>query len=141
MQHKKDCLAQVIIDCQRHGIKTADANKLPSYMHTPLKVGNFAFSADSHSTGVSVTVLLIHPQSDEHYTIIQGTWWYNEGQYGFNKFVWNHGKWDNALNDAIAELTSLLAERVAMHEAKDKEKAKLKADEEQSQKEKFEALY
>ena len=141
MMYTKNCLAQVICDCQRHGIKLADCKKLPAYMGSDsLKVGNFAFCADPHDTGITVNVILVHPDTGETYEIVRGTYWFSS-RYEFNKFTWNKGKWDKALDDAINELRSLLAQTVAMLKTREKETVEAKAREEQTRKEKFEALY
>ena len=58
MSRESGNLGQLIYNCARHGINVTDHNQLPSYLTTPIKVDNFVFSANRHSTGISVNVLL-----------------------------------------------------------------------------------
>ena len=48
-------------------------------------VGKFSFTVNSHDTGVGVVVDLIS-NDGERLNIINGTYWHNESQYGFNHF-------------------------------------------------------
>lgn len=69
-------------------------------------VGKFGFSVHSHDTGVGVIVDLI-ANDGERLNIINGTYWYNEGQYGFNKFHRLNGAWDIELEKAISHIRKL----------------------------------
>ena len=141
MKDKHGNLGQLIYDCARHGINVTDHNQLPSYLTTPIKVGNFVFSANHHSTGISVNVLLVHPDTGETYEIVNGTYWYSESTYGFNKFTWQRGKWDDALTEAIETLKEMLAVRVATHEKKRAADDAAEKNRAQIEKDKFEALF
>ena len=141
MRDKYGNLGRLIYDCARHGINVTDHNQLPSYLTTPIKVGNFVFSANRHSTGISVNVLLVHPDTGETYEIVNGTYWFNESQYGFNKFRWERGKWDNALGKAIETLKGLLAVRVAAHKKNKAAADEAEKNKVQIEKDKFEALF
>lgn len=69
-------------------------------------VDKFSFSINSHDTGVSVVVNLI-ASDGEKLNIINGTYWYNESQYGFNKFHRLNGAWDESLKLAIEKIRTL----------------------------------
>lgn len=64
------------------------------------RIGAFGFSVHAHDTGNSTVVNLYAPDG-EKLTIINRTYWYNESQYGFNKYVYLRGAWDDALTKAI----------------------------------------
>ena len=74
-------------------------------------VDKFSFSINSHDTGVSVVVNLIAADG-EKLNIINGTYWYNESQYGFNKFHRLSGAWDDALSLAIEKIRTLERDRL-----------------------------
>lgn len=69
-------------------------------------VDKFSFSISAHSTGVNVIVDLI-ASDGEKLNIINGTYWYDESQYGFNKFHRLNGAWDEALELAIGKIRTL----------------------------------
>ena len=69
-------------------------------------VDKFSFSINAHDTGVSVVVNLI-ASDGEKLNIINGTYWYNESQYGFNKFYRLNGVWDEPLELAIEKIRTL----------------------------------
>ena len=69
-------------------------------------VGKFGFSVHSHDTGNGVVVDLISSDG-ERLNIIRGTYWHNEGQYGFNKFHRLNGAWDKSLEEAIDHIRKL----------------------------------
>ena len=141
MKYEYGNLGTLIRDCGRHGICATDHNVLPCVMSNPIKVGHFAFSANCHSTGISVYVFLVHPDTGETYEIINGTYWHSESTYGFNKFMWKKGKWDTALAEAIQTLKDLLAERVAYHQKKQAAADEAEKTKAQVEKEKYEALF
>ena len=63
-------------------------------------------SNDGPLPGVSVVVNLI-ASDGEKLNIINGTYWYNESQYGFNKFYRLNGVWDEPLELAIEKIRTL----------------------------------
>lgn len=67
-----------------------------------IKIGHFNFYASKHDTGVSVRVYI--ENDGETFDVINGTYWYNQGQYGHNKFTHNKGAWDSAFDLSVAEL-------------------------------------
>lgn len=69
-------------------------------------VGKFLFTVNCHYTGNSVVVDLV-ASDGARLNIINGTYWYNENQYGFNKFHRLHGSWDDALEKAIDHIRKL----------------------------------
>lgn len=141
MKYQYGNLGQLIVDCVGHGINMTSCDKLPAYFTSPIKAGNFVFSASSHSTGIGVKVLLVHPETKETHIIINGTYWGSESTYGFNKFTWNHGAWDEAFSLAVEELKGLLAVRVADHTKKQEAAEEAEKNKAQTEKEKFEAIY
>lgn len=70
-----------------------------------INIGDFHFYANKHDTGVSVRVYI--KNGDDTYDVINGTYWYNQSQYGHNKFTKNTGAWDSHLDKAIAELRAM----------------------------------
>lgn len=70
-----------------------------------INIGHFHFYANKHDTGVSVRVYI--KNGDETYEVINGTYWYNQSQYGHNKLTQNRGAWDSHLDDAIDELRAM----------------------------------
>jgi hypothetical protein len=76
----------------------------------PLVVGVFEFTCNSHDTGISVRVNII--KGDARLNIINGTYWYNESTYGFNKFHRLHGAWDPSLKKAIDEIKVMAIKKV-----------------------------
>ena len=76
----------------------------------PLIVGVFEFTCNSHDTGISVRVNII--KDDDRLTIINGTYWYSESTYGFNKFHRLHGAWDPSLEEAIDEIKIMATKNI-----------------------------
>ena len=76
----------------------------------PLVVGVFEFTCNSHDTGVSVRVNII--KGNDRLNIINGTYWYSESTYGFNKFHRLHGAWDPSLKKAIDEIKVMAIKKV-----------------------------
>ena len=74
-------------------------------------VGKFSFTVNCHDTGNSVVVDLISDDG-ERLNIINGTYWHNHSQYGFNKFHRLHGAWDDALEEAIDHIRTLEMSRL-----------------------------
>lgn len=125
-------LGQTLVNCSRYGISQTEGGT---------KHNNFLFTANKHSTGISVTANIIHPDTNEAYEIINGTYWYSESTYGFNEFKWLKGEWDEALTNTIKELKALVSQTIqAEQETNQVEKSKQDA-EEQKEKEKYEALF
>ena len=76
----------------------------------PLIVGVFEFTCNSHDTGISVRVNII--KGDDRLNIINGTYWYSESTYGFNKFHRLHGAWDTSLKEAIDEIKIMATKNI-----------------------------
>jgi hypothetical protein len=104
-----------------------------------IKIGLFNFSAYSHSTGVSVKVFI--ENGTDTYEVINGTYWYNESQYGFNKFTRNHGAWDGALEVAILDLKKMLKEIINQKICETKIELSGQMEKEESLKQQFEVLF
>ena len=66
-------------------------------------VGKFGFTVNCHDTGNTVRVDLIASDGDR-LNIINGTYWHNESQYGFNSFHRLNGAWDDAFKVAIDKI-------------------------------------
>ena len=104
-----------------------------------IKVGHFNFYASKHDTGVSVRVYI--ENEGETYDVINGTYWYNQSQYGHNKFTRNHGAWDSALESAIIELREK-AKTLYANQIKKLNEEMVNLESHQSDKKKrFEALF
>lgn len=113
----RNCLGNLIEACKSYGINNVRQDSVPCYVNgngPGIQVGPFVFGSNSHSTGISVNVQILNPDSDEAFEILNGTYWYSESTYGFNKFKRLSGKWDNAFRDAQSELRSLLI--IKLHE-------------------------
>ena len=76
----------------------------------PLIVGVFEFTCNSHDTGISVRVNIV--KDDDRLTIINGTYWYSESTYGFNKFHRLHGAWDPSLEEAVDEIKIMATKNI-----------------------------
>lgn len=115
-------------------------HKLQAYgKRGDIKVGLFNFSAYSHDTGVSVKVFI--ENGTDTYEVINGTYWYNESQYGFNKFTRNHGAWDVALEVAILDLKQMLKEIINQKISELKIELAAQIEKEESLKQQFEVLF
>ena len=71
--------------------------------NTYYRLNEFSFSVHAHDTGNSVDVYLHHPDGDK-LKIIDRTYWYNESQYGHNKYTYIRGGWDVSLNKTIEQI-------------------------------------
>lgn len=67
------------------------------------RLGKFGFKMDKHDTGIDVVVNL-YAEDGDCLEIIRRTYWFNEGQYGHNKYTYLRGPWDSALENAIETL-------------------------------------
>ena len=70
---------------------------------TYYRLNEFSFSVHVHDTGNGVGVYLHHPDGDK-LKIIDRTYWYNESQYGHNKYTYLRGCWDVSLNKTIEQI-------------------------------------
>ncbi len=143
-QHEKyqyGDLGKLIVSCSSRDIQTVNCEKASVYNRKPVKSGHFVFTAYDHDTGTSLVVLLIHPDTGEAYTVINGDYWKSEATYGFNKFIWNKGAWDDALLKAIEELQRLLTVKIEAGEKTDAARVDMQEQKDQARKEKFEALF
>lgn len=104
-----------------------------------IKIGRFSFYANKHDTGVSVRVYI---ESDgETFDVIKGTYWYNQSQYGHNKFTHNKGAWDSAFDEAVCELRGK-AKELTLKKIERMERAIESIDKaEDDKKKRFEALF
>lgn len=137
----ENTLDRVIGYCQRNGISTVDARSVPSIWRRDglvVRVGNIVFSFNGHDTGNDVNGWIIN--GDEAYHFLSVPYWFSS-HYCFNKSTWERGAWDKAVDDAIAELRTLMD----AHKAKvAKQMAQKKQAEEQAaaeHKAKFEAQF
>ncbi len=108
---KRNCLGNLLEECKRYSIKTIKQSSVPCYVNgsgLAIRIGHFVFGSNSHSTGISVNVQILNLESGHAFEIINGTYWYSESTYGFNKFKRLSGKWDKSLQKSISELRSLL---------------------------------
>ena len=105
----------------------------------PLVVGAFEFKCNSHDTGISVRVDII--KDDDRLSIINGTYWYNESTYGFNKFHRLNGAWDAALKEAIKEIEIMAIKDVEDKIKSHKEWAKSIKKETEKKIYKFESMF
>lgn len=141
MSDKKMNLGELIEACKSWELYSVEPKGLSGFDSSPIKVDNFIFSSSRHSTGITVHVGIQHPETSKIYMIVNGTYWFCESSYGFNKFTWEKGKWDNALNGTIAQM------REAVSAANDKDETEQKALQdkhdasEQAKKEHFEAIF
>lgn len=69
----------------------------------------FEFTWYSHDTGINVDCYLVN-DNGESLQIINRTYWYDEGTYGFNSYTELHGKWDEALEQVISDLRKQLTD-------------------------------
>lgn len=107
----RNCLGKLIEECKRNGVNTVKQDSVPCYVNgngDAVQVGVFVFGSNSHDTGISVNVNIIHPKTNKPFEIIRGTYWYSESTYGFNKFKRLKGKWDEPLKDAVSSLRASL---------------------------------
>ena len=141
MKYEYGNLGDIIGDCIQYGINVED-RKFSFYIagNRGVKCGKFIFSASRHSTGISVTVTIEHP-SGKSYEIINGCYWFSESTYGFNKFKWVCGKWDESLKEAILELKKLLSDAEIIRKGRDDEFIVKKQAAEQKEKEEFEQIF
>ena len=104
-----------------------------------ITIGSFNFYHDKHDTGVSVRVYI--ESKGETFDVINGTYWYNQWQYGHNKFTHNKGAWDSAFEDAVLALKEkakrLYLKRISALEAELESIRKAERD----KKSRFEALF
>ena len=101
--------------------------------------GPFHFTYHSHDTGVGVVVKIVN--GEESMEVIRRTYWYNEAQYGFNSYVYLHGAWDKALNEAIEKIRSREIEYLKLEQQGDKEKLAELLDSEKQRKQRFEEIF
>lgn len=124
-------------------------NKIPSMRfgmilnqvveNKPLVIGVFEFTCNSHDTGIDVKVDII--KGDDRLNIINGTYWYCESTYGFNKFHRLSGAWDSSLEAAIKEI-ELMAIKKIEAKIKDNEDWIAKIKKEDSEKKaRFESMF
>jgi hypothetical protein len=105
-----------------------------------LNVGNFFFGAHSHDTGISVHVYIRHPETQEDYEIINGTYWYSS-RYDFNKFTWEKGKWDKSLQEAINIIREKTTEAEVEYQCKQNSLKDKALSKEKQKKTKFESIF
>ena len=67
----------------------------------------FKITFHCHDTGISTNSYIIKPDGTL-YEFAQRTYWYNESQYGFNKWYYENGAWDKAYDDFIQRLEDKL---------------------------------
>lgn len=69
------------------------------------RLGKFGFKMDKHDTGIGVVVNL-YSEDGDHLEIVRRTYWFNEGQYGHNKYTYLRGPWEGALEQTIESIRS-----------------------------------
>lgn len=84
------------------GIYYRDSN-VKSHVENSL----FRITFHCHDTGVSTDSYIIR-QDCSLYKIAHRTYWYNESQYGFNKWWYDNGAWDEKYEEFIQELRNRL---------------------------------
>lgn len=67
------------------------------------RLGKFGFKIHKHDTGIGVVVNL-YSEDGDYLEIVQRTYWFNESQYGHNKYTYFRGPWDNALGQTIESI-------------------------------------
>jgi len=124
-----DTFDHIILYCQRHGLYTKPVKpKLNTYNGNPVVVGKFAFDCNSHSTGNSVQIWLIHKGQSRQ--IVSMTYWFTRS-YTHNSYTWESGAWDDAFGKAMDKMTRA----VAKHKKKiEKEQAILRKEREEREK-------
>lgn len=76
--------------------------KSPMSASDPYITESFEFVVYSHGTGVSVRVNILN--GSDRLEILNGTYWYSESTYGFNKFTRLNGAWDRSFAATIDEI-------------------------------------
>ena len=105
----------------------------------PLVVGVFEFKCNSHDTGIDVKVDII--KDDDRLNILNGTYWYCESAYGFNKFHRLHGAWDPSFADAIKEIKLMATKKIETRIKAHKEWIESIKKEESEKISKFESIF
>ncbi len=142
-KHEHGNLGQIIGKALRFKVCLAEREVLPhgcSY-DGALAVGAFLFGCNAHSTGITTHVYIENPKTKETLEIISGTYWFNESRYGFNKFKREHGKWDEALKEAIETIVAETDKAEAEYNAEQAEFQRVKDEKEQKTKESFECIF
>jgi len=99
---KKLRLGMLLVSASRTSLKGVITSR------KPFTVGQFEISFSAHGTGIDVKVWVV--KGEDKLVILDGTYWYNESVYGFNKFIIINGAWDASFNIEIEKIRSNLIE-------------------------------
>lgn len=106
----ENTLDRVIGYCQWNNIRTVEAASVPGIFRRHgkvVRVGNIVFSFNGHDTGNDVNGWIV--SGEESYHFLKVPYWFSS-HYCFNTSRWEKGAWDKAVDDAIAELRTLMDE-------------------------------
>ena len=136
-------LGQIIRKALRFKVCLSERKTLPPGCRYDgaLAVGLFLFGCHAHDTGISVHVYIENPKTQKTLEIVNGTYWFCESRYGFNKFKWEYGKWDKALKEAVETIVSETDKAETGYNTEQAAFQKGKDEKEQAVKESFECIF
>lgn len=94
----KKRLGELLYTCVCGGHLSDQLDRYKEY-----RLGKFGFKIHKHDTGIGVVVNL-YAEDGDYLEIVQRTYWFNESQYGHNKYTYLRGPWDNALEQTIESI-------------------------------------
>ena len=129
----KDTLDHIILYCHEYNLGEQN-------FHDIISVGQFDFECHSHSTGNSLRGWVWNKERTEKREIINTTYWFHP-RYCFNDSKWESGAWNNALNMAIHDLTTRVADRKFCEQKRLESTNGIEKDEDMAKKAEFEKQF